>query len=80
VNDHELRRQSVERAYRDHADDVYRIAFAILRDPDAAVDAGGKSFPNGASVSVFDASDGSVRLIAGELGSGDLWFATPTLR
>jgi RNA polymerase sigma-70 factor (ECF subfamily) len=39
VNDHELRRQAVERAYRDHADDVYRIALAILRDPDAAVDA-----------------------------------------
>ena len=37
--DHEIRRQSVERAYRDHADDVYRIALAILRDPDAAVDA-----------------------------------------
>ena len=29
----------MERAYRDHADDVYRIALAILRDPDAAVDA-----------------------------------------
>jgi RNA polymerase sigma-70 factor, ECF subfamily len=39
VNDHELRRESVERAYRDHADDVYRIAFAILRDPEAASDA-----------------------------------------
>src|SRR4029077_6904056 len=30
---------AVERAYRDHADDVYRIALAILRDPEAAVDA-----------------------------------------
>lgn len=39
MTDYELRRQSVERAYRDHADDVYRIALAILRDPDAAVDA-----------------------------------------
>lgn len=39
MNDHELRRQAVERAYRDHADDVYRVALAILRDPDAAVDA-----------------------------------------
>jgi RNA polymerase sigma-70 factor, ECF subfamily len=39
VNDQELRRQAVERAYRDHADDVYRVALAILRDPDAAVDA-----------------------------------------
>lgn len=37
--DRELRVQAVERAYRDHADDVYRIAFAILRDADGAVDA-----------------------------------------
>ena len=35
----DVRRQSVEQAYRDHADDVYRIAMAILRDPEAAVDA-----------------------------------------
>lgn len=39
MNDHEQRRQAVERAYRDHSDDVYRIAMAILHDPDAAVDA-----------------------------------------
>jgi RNA polymerase sigma-70 factor (ECF subfamily) len=39
VNDPDLRRQSVEQAYRDHADDVYRVAFAILHDPEAAVDA-----------------------------------------
>lgn len=39
MNDHVLRREAVERAYRDHADDVYRIALAILHDPDAAVDA-----------------------------------------
>ena len=39
VIDQELRRQSVDRAYRDHADDVYRVAFGILRDPDGAVDA-----------------------------------------
>lgn len=37
--DRELRLQSVDRAYRDHADDVYRVAYAILRDPDGAVDA-----------------------------------------
>ena len=35
----DLRRQAVERAYREHADDVYRVAYAILRDPDAAADA-----------------------------------------
>jgi RNA polymerase sigma-70 factor (ECF subfamily) len=34
----ELRRQAVERAYREHADDVYRVAYAILRDPEAAMD------------------------------------------
>jgi RNA polymerase sigma-70 factor (ECF subfamily) len=42
--EHELRRQAVERAYRDHADDVYRVAYAILRDPDAAADATHDSF------------------------------------
>ena len=30
---------TVERAYRDHGDDLYRIAFGILRDRDAAADA-----------------------------------------
>jgi RNA polymerase sigma-70 factor (ECF subfamily) len=39
VTDLELRREAIERAYREHADDVYRIAFAILRDREAAVDA-----------------------------------------
>ena len=39
MDDRDLRWQAVERAYREHADDVYRVAFAILRDPDAAVDA-----------------------------------------
>ena len=33
------RREAVEQAYREHADDVYRVAYALLRDPDAAVDA-----------------------------------------
>ena len=39
MDDRDIRWQSVERAYRDHADDVYRVALAILHDPDAAVDA-----------------------------------------
>jgi RNA polymerase sigma-70 factor (ECF subfamily) len=39
MDDRDDRWQAVERAYRDHADDVYRVAFSILRDPDAAVDA-----------------------------------------
>jgi hypothetical protein len=43
------------------------------------VDALGVASRNGASVTVFDATDGSVRLIAGELGSSDLWFASQTL-
>jgi RNA polymerase sigma-70 factor, ECF subfamily len=39
MDDRDIRWQAVERAYRDHADDVYRVAFAILNDADAAVDA-----------------------------------------
>jgi RNA polymerase sigma-70 factor, ECF subfamily len=39
VTEQEQRRDAVDRAYRDHADDVYRVAFAILRDTEAAVDA-----------------------------------------
>jgi RNA polymerase sigma-70 factor, ECF subfamily len=33
------RLEAVDRAYREHADDVYRVALAILRDREAAVDA-----------------------------------------
>ena len=40
----ELRRNALERAYREHADDVYRVAYAILRDPDAAMDVTQDSF------------------------------------
>ena len=39
MDERDHRWQAVERAYRDHADDVYRVAFSILRDADAAVDA-----------------------------------------
>ncbi len=35
---------------------------------------------NGTSVTVFDTSDGSVRLLAGQLGSADLVFTEPILR
>ena len=35
----QFRTDAIERAYRDHADDVYRVAYAILRDPDNAMDA-----------------------------------------
>ena len=40
----ELRREAVERAYREHRDDVYRVAYAILRDTEAAVDATHEAF------------------------------------
>lgn len=40
----ELRREAVEQAYRDHRDDVYRVAYAILQDADAAVDATHEAF------------------------------------
>jgi len=33
------RHRAVAAAYAAHADDVYRLAYAILRDPDEAVDA-----------------------------------------
>lgn len=37
--DAELRDRACDRAYRDHAPDVYRVAYGILRDPDEALDA-----------------------------------------
>jgi RNA polymerase sigma-70 factor, ECF subfamily len=33
------RDRAADRAYRDHASDVYRVAYGILRDPDEALDA-----------------------------------------
>ena len=33
------RDRAADQAYRDHANDVYRVAFGILRDPDEALDA-----------------------------------------
>jgi hypothetical protein len=45
------------------------------------VDAAGQSRPaQQASITVFDAADGSVRLIAGQLGGALLKFLGPTLR
>ena len=44
VMEEQLRRSAVERAYRDHVDDVYRVAFAILREPEAASDATHEAF------------------------------------
>lgn len=42
--EHELRREAVEQAYREHRDDVYRVAYAILRDTEAAGDATHETF------------------------------------
>jgi len=39
MNDPDARTAAVERAYRDHAADLYRLAFGILRDQEAASDA-----------------------------------------
>ena len=33
------RDRAADQAYRDHASDVYRVAYGILRDPDEALDA-----------------------------------------
>jgi RNA polymerase sigma-70 factor (ECF subfamily) len=35
----QLRDHAADQAYRDHANDVYRVAYGILRDPDEALDA-----------------------------------------
>ncbi len=41
--------------------------------------AGGQDREQGASITVFDATDGSVRLLAGQLGNGVLTFPLPVL-
>jgi hypothetical protein len=56
------------------ADNQYVYASGL-----GGANADGAPSRNGASVTVFDASDGSVRLIAGRLGSAEIWFANPTL-
>ncbi len=44
MTEDELRLAAVDRAYRDHVDDVYRVAFAILREPESASDAVHEAF------------------------------------
>jgi RNA polymerase sigma-70 factor (ECF subfamily) len=39
MTDHDLRDRAADQAYRDHATEVYRVAYGILRDPDEALDA-----------------------------------------
>jgi hypothetical protein len=46
----------------------------------AGVDADGKESDQPASVTVFNAADGTVRLVAGQLGSAAIWFTGATLR
>lgn len=42
--DDQIRHRAVEAAYVAHADDVYRVAYAVLRDPDDAVEATQETF------------------------------------
>jgi RNA polymerase sigma-70 factor (ECF subfamily) len=37
--DSDVRDRAADQAYRDHATEVYRVAYGILRDPDEAIDA-----------------------------------------
>jgi hypothetical protein len=46
----------------------------------SGVDATGSLAPYWASITVYDTSDGSVRLIAGDLGSDGLYFPGPIAR
>ena len=46
----------------------------------AGSDAAGHVSSNRASITVFDTSNGSVRLIAGDLGGSDIWFVEHTVR
>jgi RNA polymerase sigma-70 factor (ECF subfamily) len=39
MTERERRDRAADQAYRDHATDVYRVAYGILRDPDEALDA-----------------------------------------
>jgi hypothetical protein len=71
VTDQDLRRDAVDRAYRDH---VYAAA-------DGGVSAAGDPGPEfGASITAYDTSDGSVALIAGRLGARDLTLGEPVCR
>jgi len=44
VTEHEGRDRAADQAYRDHANDVYRVAYGILRDPDEALDVTHEAF------------------------------------
>jgi hypothetical protein len=57
------------------ADGHYLFAAAA-----GGVDAAGVSSRNGASITVFDTTDGSVDLIAGKLGTSDLFLTDRIVR
>src|SRR5512132_1455184 len=44
MTERERRDRAADQAYRDHANDVYRVAYGILRDPDEALDATHETF------------------------------------
>jgi hypothetical protein len=46
----------------------------------AGFDAEGNEAPYGASITVYDVADGSVRLVAGQLGTAELLFPGATVR
>ena len=52
----------------------------VYASGDGGLDAAGNPSPNGASITVFDTADGSVRLLAGQLGPGELWFPGPIVQ
>jgi hypothetical protein len=54
-----------------------RYLFAAAQ---GGVDASGRTSRNGASITVFDTTDGSIDLIAGKLGSSDLFLTDATVR
>ncbi|MEO8468725.1 MAG: hypothetical protein ABI573_03545, partial [Chloroflexota bacterium] len=54
-----------------------RYLYAAAR---AGVDADGHAAPTSASITVYDTTDGSIRLIAGDLGSADLSMVDRTVR
>jgi hypothetical protein len=65
--------------------DFFSLALApdggsLYASGQAGVDAGGHSSVDEASITVYDTADGSVRLIAGRLGSDSLFFPGPIAR
>ncbi len=52
----------------------------VYASGDSGRDAAGNRSSNDASITVFDTADGSVRLLAGQLGPGALWFPGPIVQ